>query len=266
MPLFILTVVVGRVLFLGAVLLLVAVATVEFYGLAESKRYRPRLVAGLGLAVAIPLLLYGAPLDAGWTTIVLTAGIIGIAASQMLDHGGPEAIASIAVTIFGALYTGLLFGHFVLIREVAREIPGAPYWIGALLIAMPVVLTWLNDTVAYFAGNAWGKRRLAPIVSPGKTVAGAVVALIATTIGGGGVAIVIHGWFPPIGWGHGVAVGAVVGVAAPIGDLIESAFKRDAGVKDVSQVVPGHGGVLDRFDALMVSAPAFYYYLTGVIL
>ncbi len=103
-------------------------------------------------------------------------------------------------------------------------------------------------------------------VSPGKSVEGAVVALIATIVLGVIAGGLVTRWFPPLGPAHGLVIGALVGVAAPCGDLIESAFKRDAGVKDASQLGPGHGGVLDRFDGVLITVPLFYYYLVGVVL
>ena len=265
-PLLVVTIVIGRWLFLAAVLALALLATIEFFGLADSKPYRPRLVPGLALAASFPLVFYGAPPGSDVLAIILTVGVAGVAIAQLLDRGAEEATASVAFTVLGALYAGLLLGHLVLIRELSREIPGAPYRIGAILVVIPLVLTWVNDTVAYFVGRKWGKRRLAPRISPGKSVEGAAGALVATMIAGGIAGILLAEWFPLIGPAHGIAIGLLVGIASPSGDLIESAFKRDAGVKDSSQLVPGHGGILDRFDGLMLAAPCFYYYVSEVLL
>ena len=262
LPLFVLTIVVGRWLFLAAVTVLVAAGIAELYGFAREKPYRPRWVPGLALGVVLPVLLYAGPGDPWLGIAVMTAGVAGIAIAQMLDPRGTEAMASVAFTLLGALYVGLLFGHLVLLREVAREIPGAPYRVGAVLLAVPLVLTWLNDTVAYFTGRRWGRRRLLARVSPGKSWEGAVAALAATAAAGA-VLLPSLDLFDARG---GFAVGAVVGVVAPLGDLVESAFKRDAGVKDSSGLVPGHGGILDRFDSALFSVPAFYYYLRCCVL
>ena len=266
LPLFVATIVVGGVLFLAAVVALTAAGIVEFHGFARDKPYRARQLSGLALGVAIPALLYWMPGDPLVAGALMTAGVAGIAAAQMLDGHGREMIASVAFTLLGALYAGWLFGHMILLREVAREMPGAPYWSGAVLLGVPLALTWVNDTVAYFAGRRWGRRRLLERVSPGKSWAGAVgggwgprggarrgVPRGGSGAGGGGLAA-------------GRAVGALLGVAAPLGDLVESAFKRDAGLKDSSQLVPGHGGVLDRFDSALFTVPVFYHYLRGWIL
>lgn len=262
LPLFVLTIVVGRWLFLTAVTVLVAAGIVELYGFAREKPYRPRWVPGLSLGVVLPVLLYAGPGDPWVAIALMTAGVAGIAAAQMLDPRGTEAMASVAFTLLGALYVGLLFGHMVLLREVAREILGAPYAVGAVLLAVPLVLTWLNDTVAYFAGRRWGRHRLLARVSPGKSWEGAIVALAAAAAAG---ALLLPSLDLFDAW-HGLAAGALVGVVAPLGDLVESAFKRDAGVKDSSGLVPGHGGILDRFDSALFSVPAFYYYLRFCVL
>jgi phosphatidate cytidylyltransferase len=129
-----------------------------------------------------------------------------------------------------------------------------------------VVLTWINDSAAYFIGHRWGRRKLLPRVSPGKTVEGAAGALLVTVLAAVPTMWLVDRWVPLFDLADALAVGALVGIAAPVGDLIESAFKRDAGVKDASDLVPGHGGVLDRFDSLMVVVPSFWYYLQWVVL
>lgn len=262
LPLFVLTIVVGGWLFLAAVTVLVAAGIAELYGFARDKPYRPRWVPGLALGALLPILLYATPDDPRVAIAVVTAGVAGIATVQMLDARGTEAMASVAFTLFGALYVGLLFGHMVLLREVARDIPGATYRAGAVLLAVPLVLTWLNDTVAYFAGRRWGRRRLLARVSPGKSWEGAVAALVVSAAAGTALLPSLH-LFDAL---HGLAVGALVGIVAPLGDLVESALKRDAGVKDSSGLVPGHGGILDRFDSALFSVPAFYYYLRCCLL
>jgi phosphatidate cytidylyltransferase len=262
LPLFILTIVVGRWLFLTAVTVLAAAGIAELYGFAHEKPYRPRWVPGLALGVVLPAVLYAAPRDPGVALAIVTTGVAGIAVTQMLDPRGTEAMASVAFTLLGAFYVGLLFGHMVLLREVAREIPGAPYRVGAVLLAVPLVLTWLNDTVAYFAGRRWGRRPLLARVSPGKSWEGAVAALVVSAA----VGTMLLPSLDLFDARHSFAVGALVGIVAPLGDLVESALKRDAGVKDSSGLVPGHGGILDRFDSALFSVPAFYYYFRCCVL
>lgn len=265
-PLFLLAVAMGGVVFLAAIMLLVGVAAWEFFRMAARKSSRPRMVPGIGLALAFPALLYWAPAQPLAIPALVSAGVIGIAVAQLLDKDGEETLGSVSTTVYGAAYAGALLGHFVLIREVSRVVPGMPYWSGAVLVGVTVLLTWINDSAAYVIGHRWGRRKLIPRISPGKTVEGAVGALLVTVMVAFPTLWLVDRWVPLFGLGDALAVGALVGVAAPLGDLVESAFKRDAGVKDSSDLVPGHGGVLDRFDSLMAVVPVFWYYLHGVVL
>jgi len=265
-PLFLVAVAVGGVVFLGAVMLLVGVAAWEFFRMAAQKPSRPRTAPGIGLALAFPVVLYLAPTNPLAIPALVALGVTGIAVAQFLDADGDESLGSVSTTFYGAAYVGLLLAHFVLIREVSRVVPGMPYWSGAVLVGVTVVLTWVNDSAAYVIGHRWGRRKLIPRVSPGKTVEGAVGALLVTVLAAVPILWLVDRWVPLFGLTNALAIGALVGIAAPLGDLVESAFKRDAGVKDASDLVPGHGGVLDRFDSLMVVAPAFWYYLQTVVL
>jgi phosphatidate cytidylyltransferase len=131
-------------------------------------------------------------------------------------------------------------------------------------LTLPILLTWINDTAAYAVGRRWGNRRLMPSVSPGKSVEGAIGALVVTVAAAVPLVWLLDRWVPFFEGYDGVVIGIVVGLVAPCGDLVESMFKRDAGVKDVSRLIPGHGGILDRFDSLLLTVPAFYYYLRAV--
>lgn len=265
-PLLFLAIVLGGPFFLVAVMALSGVAAWEFFGLAAARGHRPRVVTGIGLAVAFPAALAAATREPLLVPALLVVAVFGIAMAQLLDSAGEEAIAAVSVTVLGAVWVGLFFGHLVLLRELPAELPGMPGWFGALLVAVPVLLTWANDTAAYFVGHRWGRRKLLPRVSPGKSVEGAVGALLATVLLAFPVLWAANAWVRLFGPEDALAVGALVGLAAPCGDLIESAFKRDAGVKDTSRLIPGHGGVLDRFDSLLVTGPVFYYWLRWTIL
>jgi len=265
-PLFVAALVIGRLAFLGVVLLLVGAGAIEFLRMMRAKAFRPRVIPGVALALAWPAVLYWAPSAPVSVVSLLVVGVIGIAAAEMLDPGSREAIASVSVTVFGGTYVGLLFGHQVLVREIAREVPGAPYWLGAILLALPITLTWINDTSAYMVGRRWGRRRLLETVSPGKSIEGALGAFVLTVAAAIPLSLVVDHWVGILGVLDAVAIGALMGLGGPVGDLIVSLFKRDAGVKDSSHLIPGHGGILDRFDSSLVTVPLFYYYLHGVVL
>jgi phosphatidate cytidylyltransferase len=265
-PLFLAAVAFGGVVFLVAVVALVGLGAWEFYRLAAMKRPRPRTVPGIGLALLFPVLFYLAPASSLTGPGLLALGVIGVALAQLLDGGSDEALASVSITVYGAAYVGVLFGHFVLIREISRVVPGMPYWWGAVLVGLTVVLAWLNDSAAFAIGRRWGRHKLIPRVSPGKTIEGAAGALVVTVLLAVGVVLAAGSRMPLLTPADALAIGALVSVAGPVGDLVESAFKRDAGVKDASDLIPGHGGVLDRFDSLMAVAPAVWYYLRIVVL
>ncbi|MCL5058077.1 MAG: phosphatidate cytidylyltransferase [Actinobacteria bacterium] len=167
--------------------------------------------------------------------------------SGVLSYPGVTP-AAVAVRLTGTLYVSLLI-YFYLIRTL----DGGQLWILTLLAAI-----WAGDTVAYFTGKKLGKRKLAPDLSPGKTVEGAVCGLAGCILG----AFAVYFLFPALPSGQVLAVGAVAGVFGIIGDLFESSLKRQGGIKDSGTVIPGHGGVLDRFDSLIFAAPAVYYLLS----
>lgn len=155
-------------------------------------------------------------------------------------------------TLLSFFYPAVLLSHMVLLRAagIAGVSPFAPLW-GILF------LVWANDTLSYFAGRVLGGPRLAPAVSPGKTVAGGIAGLVATGAVGAGVGSGLLGLPAPTA----AAFGVLTGFAAQVGDLFESLLKRTAGVKDSGRLIPGHGGMLDRFDSLAFAVPLSYYLL-----
>ena len=181
--------------------------------------------------------------------------------------GLPERpIRAAACTTFGVFYVGGLLALGVPLREGGLLLaPGGDASGGrmaaTLLFFLPVVITWLADTAAYLGGRAFGKRPLAPRVSPNKTVAGAVCALLA----GIATAALYPRLLLPDIWvlnlGSTLAFGLVVTGLAIIGDLAESALKRECGVKDSSGLLPGHGGMLDRLDSILWAVPATFLFL-----
>lgn len=173
-------------------------------------------------------------------------------------------LEAVAVTVFGALYAGALPAFLLELRHASH---GTRSWAGAWLVFYPLVVTWIVDTAAMFGGRAFGGAKLAPTVSPGKTRAGS----IAGVVGGLLVApLFAYGIFPWVGVavpiGPLLAIALVLSVVGQVGDLAESLFKREAGVKDSSHLIPGHGGVLDRLDSLYFVIPvaAVLYRIFGV--
>jgi phosphatidate cytidylyltransferase len=180
-------------------------------------------------------------------------------------------MAAVSVTVAGVLYTGGTLAFVPLLRALTSSVPGAAAgpWAAMAFVFLPLLTTWVGDTSAYFAGRAWGKAKLAPNVSPGKTVVGAVAGLIGSTAVAVALSATVLGELPVVGVGLLTAawIGLLLGAAGQLGDLTESMLKREAGVKDSGKVLPGHGGMLDRIDSLLFSVPTAWGLLTlaGVI-
>lgn len=157
-----------------------------------------------------------------------------------------------ALPAAGISASGLLLVAFPLSFAIRLHGRGSE---GPKFLLFALVITWAGDTAAYFAGRALGKRPLAPVLSPKKTWEGTIASLLGALL----VAVVFSRWmFVPVA--HLLAMAAVGNVAGQVGDLLESAYKRSAGVKDSGALLPGHGGVLDRIDALILAIPVVWYY------
>lgn len=154
-------------------------------------------------------------------------------------------------TFFSTVYTGLLIFLYLL-----STLPNGFVWLVLLLAC-----TWSNDTMAYLVGRRWGNRRMAPELSPGKTMEGALGGVLASIIAALAVALFFTQPLWPV-----MFLGMITGMAAQAGDLVESAIKRQAGVKDAGKLIPGHGGILDRFDSMLFTAPLVYYFVGFILI
>jgi phosphatidate cytidylyltransferase len=250
-----------------------ALGTGELFGLAERGGTRPARILGMATAAAIPLVTYVLLARSSAGTAVADAGLYAAALWLLLlltwvlaaRSPGERPLEAASVTLLGVAYTGALPAFLLLIRH--GQLPTRS-WAGALLVFFPLVVTWVCDTAAMFGGRTFGGPKLAATVSPGKTRSGTVAGVIGALV----VAPLFALWiFPAVGvdmrlW-EAVAVAGVLSVLGQVGDLAESLFKRQAGVKDSSHLIPGHGGVLDRLDSLYFVVPvaAAMYWFFGVI-
>lgn len=247
----------GWLLALGAAVLS-TIALWEFWslgrthGVAEALRWEVLLAAWAIVAGAtLGPELFGAALD--WGLLAIVVGAV-IRASAQRDPGrGPGQVTASLWAILAVLYIPWLLGHLLLLRHAPAGPRGMARAIGTL------VLVWLGDMAAFAVGATLGRHRLAAAVSPGKSVEGAVAGIGAAAIAAGAGAALLG-----VPWPEAVVVGAAVGAAGLVGDLFESLIKRGAAVKDSGTAVPGHGGVLDRFDSLLVAAPVAYWLLARV--
>jgi phosphatidate cytidylyltransferase len=228
--------------------ILVILAQYEFYRLFPSMPLDSGLWLGISSGAGFLYVIYlksvgSVPpetLDAVIGLLLLTA------LGGTLFSGGVERMGHLPVVWLGIMYVPFLMGTLLLIRGI----PGGAQWIVYLL-----ALTWIVDAGGYFVGKGLGKHRMAPRISPGKTWEGAVGGAVAGIVFSVLVARYLPGKPFPMSmfW-----IGALLSVTGQIGDLVESAFKRQAGVKDSGHVLPGHGGMLDKIDSLLFNAPVLY--------
>jgi phosphatidate cytidylyltransferase len=251
-----------------AVLLSVAAALAawEYGRLAEAAGQRPMTGWLVVLAAALPLGMHAVRLGLWVPPLSLVALLVPLLLTVAMWTRGVEGrpLEATATTLFGVWYTGgmLAFGYALRYHRFAI---GA--LAGTLLVMLPLVLTWANDSGAFFFGKRFGKRKLMPSVSPGKTIAGAV---------GAAVTCLVVTWayfrfllvpYASLGlsWSGMLIFGVAISAAAQVGDLAESLLKRQAKVKDSSALIPGHGGVLDRLDSLFFTIPVGYVLLDALL-
>jgi phosphatidate cytidylyltransferase len=260
----------------------------ELFRMAQQGGVPPLLRAGVGIAAALPIATHArftlisrsagvndpSPLAPVFSAIGrAVAGSLGTAAATIaivvlaltasaiwLRGVDGRPLTAVSVTLFGGVYAGglLSFGYAIRYHDYAVG-PVA----GGALLALPLLLTWASDVGGYAFGRLFGRRKLMPSISSGKTVAGSVGAVLTTV-----VVCWLYAEFvlrpsaqlALLPW-RAVALGVALSVAAQVGDLAESLFKREAGVKDSSHLIPGHGGVLDRIDSLLFVLPVAYVLL-----
>lgn len=250
------------VLWLGGWVLATVVAilgvlgTREVYDFARREGIEPLEWIGFVAAGAAPLATYWVKSYAEWEPVLYVSAVWLLVVLVIADARGPERrpLEAVAVTVFGSLYASALLSFLVAIRHGPHS--DAHPRGSVALVVLPLAATWVCDTCAMAAGALFGGPRLAPVLSPRKTWAGAiggVVGALVTALVYGPLVldrVALH-----LSRGQLVAVGALVAGAAQVGDVTESLFKREAGVKDSSALIPGHGGVLDRLDSLYFVVP-----------
>ena len=298
-PLILLLVTAGGFYFFGFVAVVSALALHEFYGLARKRGAFPQVVLGLLVGFLVNAVFLHARFSAlilgalqsggvappwpGMTQVFLILLLLAVPlmlAVELFRNRG-SALFNVATTLLGIGYVSLFFGSLVGLRElfvpadfpvylhfqvpgpsVPEEVTATIYRWGGLTVISIFASIWCCDSAAYFAGRALGRHKLFPRVSPHKTWEGAIAGVVfAVAAFLAARALVL----PYLSAGSAAVCGLIVGIFGQIGDLAESLMKRDAGVKDSSSIIPGHGGVLDRFDSLMFVSPLIYFYLDFVV-
>jgi phosphatidate cytidylyltransferase len=274
----------GGWFFFVFVQLIALVALYEFYNLADHKLVKSQRFVGYAASLLLGVYTaargYFAP---SWEAFLLY-GIIALAVLVVLIGELWRNLASpllnTAVTIFGVGYISLFMQALIELRTLFTQpsvqmflqmflkthpeytLKSADFW-GAALVMCVFAGIWLCDSAAFFAGKAFGKHKLFPRVSPNKSWEGAVVGFLASALGFAVLAYFVLPFLPIV---HAIILGALIGIVGQLGDLVESLLKRDAGIKDSSHLIPGHGGVYDRFDSVLFAAPLTYLYIKAFIL
>jgi len=245
---------------------LIAIGTVEFYAMARNRGLSPHSVVGTTCSIAICFTAWiGSPV----AMLYVLAACTLVVCTFAMACNARDAITNIAITVFGVLYVGWLSGHIIMLRQLPLVRGSEEFnFGGAGYVIMLLILLWASDSGAFFAGTAWGRHKLVPAISPNKSVEGSIGGIVLTLVGAllisdAGQLLRIFGiaLFPEMGYARYLLLGLGIGVAGQVGDLCESYLKRDAGLKDTGNLLPGHGGFLDRFDSLIFAAPLFYYFL-----
>ncbi|MEN6413154.1 MAG: phosphatidate cytidylyltransferase [Veillonellales bacterium] len=252
----------GQWLFTMTVAGLSLTAWYEYCAMLQVKKFS--ILRNLGFCAI--LLLFGcAWLGNSQETVLVIVAVTVFALLHTVISAKGISIVDAGLTIFGLIYIGLLFTYLVLLRfsDLSLQLPNTLNFLspGTAFLWVALIGTWSSDTFAYFIGTQFGKHKLCPTISPQKTVEGAI----------GGIAgciliITFLGIWMQLSTIHSLFLGVLIAIIAPVGDLVESALKRFAGVKDSGRVLPGHGGILDRFDSILFTVPAVYYYVQIILL
>ena len=227
----------------------------EFWLLAKRRGLKPDAVVGfVGAAALFTIFYFDRPREESLVLLLLVLPGLTIAVlTTVMLRGAPfeNMIASAGATLLGVLYIPFLGGHLVAVR-MGFDQPRAAH-----LLSFFFLVIMGSDTGAYYSGRLLGRRKLAPKISPGKTWEGAVGGMAASLI----LAAAAHYWFfPELPLKIALPLAAAMNVLGVLGDLTESALKRGVGAKDAANILPGHGGLLDRLDSLLFNAPVIYYF------
>lgn len=244
---FILAVYTGRIAFHAYVLLITMVGLNEFFSVLEQKRGFKGKCLGLLMGLIVNLGFYLE--NRTWFYIITLLPLILILVSPVWGRGQRKPLDKITCTLLGVFLISFLFGHIILIRNALNGV-------STVIFAFAVIAT--NDSFAQLWGRLIGRRRLWPQISPNKTLEGAIGGLLSGTL----ICYFLPFPLPNPDPLYRIGAAITVGIAGQLGDLVMSYLKRELDVKDFGHLLPQHGGVLDRFDSLILAAPIFYLYLS----
>ena len=290
-PLIIGVTIAGGIWFFVFIGLIATIGLTEFYALSSAKEAKPLTIAGAIIGFFILHSFYNSNLLIGFHSLlgqasnseaqfllfVLLVSIPLISLTELFRNNG-SAQLNLSTTLMGLFYVSLFFGTLIGIRELFSpfHVPVTKYFptgmspdIGDILyrwggytVVTIYAMIWICDSAAYYVGRAIGKHKLFPRVSPNKSWEGAIAGFIFAVLTAIGAKFLFLHF---LHLHEAIILGIIVGLFGQLGDLFESLLKRDAGVKDSSHLIPGHGGVLDRFDSLLFVAPIVYLYLDFIV-
>ena len=240
----------GEYYFFAFVLGIGIISYYEFWLFVKNKDINANLIVGIISVGMIITNSYNSFID--YYPLLIT--ILLLLTFIELFRNKNSAIINLGTSLLGILYFGFFASALLSIRELYQ----VDYTQGGLLIISIFASIWICDSAAFFGGTALGKHKLFPRVSPNKSWEGAIFGLLFAVMSMVVLKAIVLDF---LSWFDVISVGLIVGIIGQIGDLIESLFKRDAGVKDSSALIPGHGGIFDRFDSLLYSAPAVLLYI-----
>jgi phosphatidate cytidylyltransferase len=255
----------GDIYFTLAIGLLVTLAVLEYAELLKRQNFRPQ--TGVMIFISLLLLVFIQvtakyrgldPMESfriceRFLTLMLMVVFFMMSIIELFRGNPDQGLINVAANLFGTVYIGFMFAYILLLRFI----PGPD---GLIYVLFAALVTWANDSAAYFVGVNFGRHKLCPRISPKKSIEGSVGGLIGGLVGAALIGLIFK---KPL-WIM-LVLGVLVVAAGQFGDLIESIIKRNAGVKDSGSFLPGHGGVLDRFDSLLLAGPVVYYVVTYIL-
>lgn len=239
---------------------LIVLSTNEFYSLAHQKGIEPAAVLGITSAGVLNAIVYSAGVEqaVAFLLVIVVVVLLSELAKKRTD-GVSGVFANVGVTITGIVYIGM-FGSILtaISRRIGLDSVFPSQRDAGLFIISILATIWICDSAAYFVGRAIGRHKMSKFVSPNKSWEGAVAGFVFAVAAAAAARYIA---LPHLDIRIAIGMGVIVGTVGQAGDFVESLFKRDAGAKDSSSLIPGHGGVFDRFDSLLFSAPIIYLML-----
>jgi phosphatidate cytidylyltransferase len=245
----------GDIPFVVGITLVVLGGLLELYSTFTRHGYKPASILSIAAGCSFPILAYfmrGDSQDLTWFTLALALYLPLVFAWCLFRPGGSKSpTTDISLSLLGVMLVGFCMGHFVLMLgfdEISWTVPFAI-----------IVMIWVSDAVAYLAGSAIGRHKMFPRISPGKSWEGFLAGTAGVFIAAYVLQVILCRPWLDIGTAMELAV--IVCIFAPLGDFSESLVKRELGIKDMSSLIPGHGGIMDRFDSMFFTAVISYYFL-----